>query len=99
MSHLKPKTLANTNGFFLRFYLFFRERAREGEREERNIDVQEKHQLVTSQMPPTGDLAHNCIPYVYLDLNRTDELQFLLWALFNPLNHTSQSYTSTLHIG
>ena len=30
----------------------------EGERE-RNIDVWEKHQLVASHMPSTGDLAHN----------------------------------------
>ena len=40
---------------FLRFYLFiFRERRRQGEREE------EKHQcVVASHTPPTGDLAHN----------------------------------------
>ena len=41
-------------------YLFiFRERGREEEREERNIDVQEKHSLVASHTPPTRDLAHN----------------------------------------
>ena len=41
--------------FFLRFYLFtFRERGREGEREE------DKHQcLGASHTPPTGDLACN----------------------------------------
>ena len=39
---------------FKRFYLFiFRERGRDGEREE------EKHQcVVSSHTPPTGDLAH-----------------------------------------
>ena len=41
--------------FFLRFYLFiFRERGKEGRREE------EKHQcVVASDMVPTGDQAHN----------------------------------------
>ena len=40
-------------GFFLKIYLFiFREKAREGEREEG------KHQcVVASRAPPTGDLA------------------------------------------
>ena len=36
----------------------FRESGREGERK-RNIDVREKHRLVASSTPPTGDLAHN----------------------------------------
>ena len=41
------------NLFFIRFYLFFRERGREGERGQ-------KHQcVVTSHVPPTGDLAHS----------------------------------------
>ena len=34
-------------------YLFFRKRRREGEREG------EKHRVVASQAPPTGDLDHN----------------------------------------
>ena len=39
---------------FKRFYLFFRERGKEGEREGEN------HQcVVASRMPPTGDLACN----------------------------------------
>ena len=43
-----------TSFFFSRFYLFFRERGREGEREG------EKHQcMVAFQAPPTGDLACN----------------------------------------
>ena len=49
-----------------RFCLFiFREKGREGERQgekyqcEININMREKHRLVASHMPPTGDLAHN----------------------------------------
>ena len=38
------------------FYFFFRERRREEERE-RNNHVREKHLLVPSSTPPTGDLA------------------------------------------
>ena len=41
--------------FFKRFYLFnFRERGREGERE-----GEKYHCVVSSHVPPTGDLAHN----------------------------------------
>ena len=42
--------------FFLKILFIFREREREGER---NISVQEIHQLVASCTPPTGDLACN----------------------------------------
>ena len=46
--------------FFTRFYLFtFRERGGREKEKERNIDVWEKHWLVASHVPPTGDLAHN----------------------------------------
>ena len=38
---------------FLKIVFIFRERGQEGEREG------DKHQLVASQMPPTGDLASN----------------------------------------
>ena len=44
---------------FFKIYVFiFRERGREGERE-RNIEVQEIHQLVVPHTPPIGDLARN----------------------------------------
>ena len=48
-------SLGNLKKLFKRFYVFiFRERGREGEREG------EKHQcMVASQVPPTGDMAHN----------------------------------------
>ena len=42
--------------FLKQIYLFLE--AREEEMEA-NINVWEKHQLVASCMPPTGDLAHN----------------------------------------
>ena len=45
--------------FFLRFYLFIRERGRREKKRERNFDVWEIHWLVASHIPSTGDLAHN----------------------------------------
>ena len=68
--------------FFKLVYLFFRERGREGEREE------EKHQcVVASHVPPTGELA--CNPGLCPDweLNRRS---FGLQPELNPLSHTSQ---------
>ena len=58
--------------FFLRLYLFiFRERGREGEREE------EKHQcVVASRTPSTGDLA--CNPGIALSGNGTRDP--LVWV-------------------
>ena len=45
--------------FFKILFVFLGEReGREIERE-RNSNVQEIHQSVSSHMPPTGDLAHN----------------------------------------
>ena len=45
---------------FYRFsLLIFRERGRREEERERNVDVQEKHQLVASPTSPTRDLACN----------------------------------------
>ena len=45
---------------FKKILFIFRREGRERERErERNIDVQEKHQLVTSCMPPDWDLGHS----------------------------------------
>ena len=59
---------------FLRFYLFFRERVREEEKEEEEtINVKEKHQSVASRLPPTGDLA--CNPGMCSG-NRTSDLSF-----------------------
>ena len=41
-------------------YYFFSERGEGRKKErERNIDMQEKHQLVASCTPPPGDLVHN----------------------------------------
>ena len=59
-SYLTP-ILPSHHFFFLGFYLFF---LREGEgdrgrKRERNINVQEKHRLFASHMPPTGDQACN----------------------------------------
>ena len=46
--------------FFLKILFLFLERGERREKErERKIDVQEKHQLITSLMSPTGDLACN----------------------------------------
>ena len=45
---------------FLRLYFIFRERGEGREKEwKKNMDVREKHQLVASPEPPTGDLASN----------------------------------------
>ena len=44
--------------FFLKIVFILRERGREGERE-RNIDMQEKHQLLASHTPQIRDLALN----------------------------------------
>ena len=42
------------------FYLLFSEKGEGRKKErERNIDVQEKYQLVASHTPPVGNLAHN----------------------------------------
>ena len=46
---------------FFKYFIYLllqRGEGREQERE-RNIDMQEKHQLAASRMPTTGDLAHN----------------------------------------
>ena len=40
-------------------FIIFRERGRDGEREERNVDVWEIHQSVASCTPPAGDPAHS----------------------------------------
>ena len=57
---LYPNDMILSLSFEIDFiYLFiFRERRKEGKRE-RNINVWEKHQLVASLMPPTGDQACN----------------------------------------
>ena len=60
----------------------------EGTRErERNINVQEKHGLVTSPTPPTGDLA--CNPGMCHDWG-LNWRPFGSWAMLSPLSHTSQ---------
>ena len=75
--------------FFLkRFYLFILERWEGKEKEkERNIDVQEIHQLVDSCTPSTGDLALN--PGMCPD--QESNLQpFVCGTVPNPLSYTSQ---------
>ena len=80
-------------------YLFLaRGQGREKGRE-RNIDVREKHQLVASCMPPTGDLATTqaCV----LTGNQTGD--FLVCRMMPiPVRHTSQGsdvlMTLTFHI-
>ena len=42
---------------YIFFKILFIFRERRGRKRERNTDVREKHQLVASCMPPTGDLA------------------------------------------
>ena len=67
--------------FFLRFYLFFRERGSEGERKE------ERYQSVASHMPTTRDLARN--PGMDPDRNQTGDL-LVCRLVLSPLSHTSQ---------
>ena len=71
---------------FKRFYFFiFWERGRRKKEKERNIHVQEKHQLVASCTPPTRDLAHN------LGMCPDKESKWWPFGLQeNPLSHTSQ---------
>ena len=71
------------NLIFKRFYLFiFRERGREGEREE------EKHQCVAaSHVDPTGDLACNPGMGPEQELNQRP---FGSKPMLNPLSYTSQ---------
>ena len=67
---------------FLKFLFIFREKGREGEREE------EKHQgVVVSHMPPTGDLA--CNPGMWPDWDGTSDPLVHRPAL-NPLIHSNQ---------
>ena len=65
---------------------FFRERGREGEKK-RNINVQDKHQSVTSHMPQLGTwpVTQACT----LTRNWTGNLSVCRPEL-NPLSHTSQ---------
>ena len=69
--------------FLKRFHLFiFRERGREGEKEE------EKHQcVVASQVPPTSDMAHT--QACALTGSRTGNALVFRLSL-NPLSYTSQ---------
>ena len=77
------------DSFFLDFvYLFYRERGREGEREE------EKHQcVVASCTPPTGDPAHNL--GMCPDWESTGNFLFRRPVL-NSLSHTSQGLGGSL---
>ena len=45
--------------FFFKILFLFRERGKREKERERNIDVREKHQLVATCRPQTGDPAHN----------------------------------------
>ena len=68
---------------FQKILFIFRERGRNGEREE------EKHQcVVASHMAPTGDLAHN--PGMCPD-RESNRQPFDSQPTFNPLSYTSQS--------
>ena len=44
---------------FKKNYLFLDRGRRRKKEREKNINVQEKHRLVASHTPPTGDLDHN----------------------------------------
>ena len=50
--------------------MYFRERGKEGEREEENINVREKHRVVASGTSPTGDRTHNPGMYPDQELNQ-----------------------------
>ena len=50
---------ASSMGFFIKILFIFRARGVREKERERNIDVWEKHPLVASCTPPTGDLAQN----------------------------------------
>ena len=64
------------------FYLFFRQKGQEGEREG------EKHQcMVASHTPPTGPTTQACV----LTGNQMGDPLIHRLAL-NPLSHTSQGY-------
>ena len=85
----------NVNILFSLFYNFtlyllvFRERGRE-EKRERHTDVREKHWLVTSGMPPTGELVHNPSLCLWLGI---EPANFWSKVGFNPLSHTHQGKT------
>ena len=73
--------------FFFNFIFFLeREEGRE-EKRERNIYVQEKHQLVAFHMPPLGMWPATQV--CALAGNRTSNLLVRRLAC-NPLSHTSQ---------
>ena len=83
-SHKRPHII-----WFLRdlIYLFLeRGGGREKERE-RNINAQNKHWLVASHTPPTGDLAATQV--CVLIGNRTSNVS-VFRSVLNPLSHTSQ---------
>ena len=68
----------------------FRERGREGERRRETLMCTEKHWLVASCIPPTGDLAGN--PSMCLDQNGTTTFWFMRpcpthWATSNMKLH------------
>ena len=90
------KSLQTQNLFFLRIYLFFRERGREGEREEeKHINVQEKHPwwlFLTRPQPGTWPTAQTCA----LTRNRSGNLLVHQQAL-NPRSHSSQGQTQNLN--
>ncbi|KAF6114729.1 hypothetical protein HJG60_010663 [Phyllostomus discolor] len=92
MEKIKSVTIKFKSIFLLLFFkilfIYFLERGEGREKKkERNINVQEKHQLVASCTPPTGDLAHN--PGMCPDQNQTCDLS-VCRTMPNPLSHTSQ---------
>ena len=64
-----------------------------GKKREGNIDVLEKHQLLVSRRPPTGDLVATQA-YV-LTGNRTND-HLVLRLVLSALSHTSQGINLTL---
>ena len=74
---------------FLKILFLERGEGRDKERE-RNIDVQEIHQLVDSCTPSTGDLALN--PGMCPDWESNQQC-FGSQAGTQPMSHTSQGYT------
>ena len=71
--------------YLLRFYLFIFREGNGGRKSASNINVQEKHGLAASSMPPTRDLAGRL--GVFPDLQ-------VCGTMPNPLSHTSQGCNS-----
>ena len=92
---LKPlsQTYTTQIWFLKNLFIYLKEREREGEREERNIDAQELYQSVVLTHPQLGTWPATQ-PYA-LTGNWTGDLS-VCRQMFNSLSHTSQGNTPKL---